>query len=543
MKDGGNDFQGWLLGEILLASLLGASLALFLTHPVLQTQYDLPSLRLVLQTTMSLAGMLVAVLAAVRFSVEGRRVDLLLASGFFVTSLSAGVFAIGPQLGGQVVHPAEGWSALLGAMLGTSLIAAAPLVRGRSKYRDWAIANAVAAAGMVLFVAWALLRATGPSLPSLNVVDAVSKPFYLTGTLALQAFIALVAVIGWAERFRRRGDDLAQWLALGFTLMLFAALQLVFQPVLASRYVSQGDFLRMLSYSLILVGAWRAIRFAEFGRAVAEERARVAREIHDGLAQYLFAVSTHASMIENGAPLEEAVPRLKEAALLAQQEARFAILALSSASGTAPFDSALRRYVEILTADGELEVELEVDTSIRLAPDEQIEIFRIVQEGLANVRKHANATRADVTIGQRPFGERYVTITDDGEGFEGDDSRAGQGLKNMRARAESIEGGFSLRSTPGRGTRARSRPPRLSRVSRVNPIDELRAVAAGLPLAPEEMSGYLAKVRDHAYKVTDADVESLKASGLSEDVIFEQTIGAALRQGLRRLDRADEVIR
>ena len=73
-------------------------------------------------------------------------------------------------------------------------------------------------------------------------------------------------------------------------------------------------------------------------------------------------------------------------------------------------------------------------------------------------------------------------------------------------------------------------------------IDELRAVAAGLPPAPEEMSGYLAKVADNAYKVTDADVESLKASGLSEDVIFEQTIGAAVRQGLRRLDRADEVI-
>ncbi len=157
-------------------------------------------------------------------------------------------------------------------------------------------------------------------------------------------------------------------------------------------------------------------------------------------------------MIEAGAPLEEAVPRLKEAAVLAQQEARFAILALSSASGTAPFDSALRRYVEVLTADGVLEVELDVDTSIRLAPDEQIEIFRIVQEGLANVRKHANATRAEVTIGQRPFGERYVTITDDGEGFEGDDGSAGQGLKNMRARAASIEGGFSLRSTPGRGT-------------------------------------------------------------------------------------------
>ena len=209
----------------------------------------------------------------------------------------------------------------------------------------------------------------------------------------------------------RRGDDLARWLALGFTLMLFAALHLVFQPLLASTYVSQSDFLRMLAFIVILVGAWRAIQFAEFGRAVAEERARVAREIHDGLAQYLFAVSTHASMLENGAPIAETMPRLKEAALLAQQEARFAILALSSASGTAPFDAALRRYVDVLTADGKLEVELEVDDAIRLAPDEQIEIFRIVQEGLANVRKHANATRAEVTIGQRPFGERFVNIT------------------------------------------------------------------------------------------------------------------------------------
>jgi signal transduction histidine kinase len=157
-------------------------------------------------------------------------------------------------------------------------------------------------------------------------------------------------------------------------------------------------------------------------------------------------------MLENGAPLEEAVPRLKEAALLAQQEARFAILALSSASGTAPFDAALRRYVDVLTADGGLDVELEVDNAIRLAPDEQIEIFRIVQEGLANVRKHANATRAEVTIGQRAFGERFVNITDDGDGFDGEEALAGQGLKNIRARAESIEGGFSLCSTPGRGT-------------------------------------------------------------------------------------------
>jgi signal transduction histidine kinase len=452
VKTARNEYQSWLWGEILLAGLLGASLALFLAYPVLQTRYDLPELRLVLQTAMSGAGLLVAVLAAARYSADGRRVDLLLASGFFVSSLSAAAFGIAPRLGGGSPQPAEGWAALMGTTAGMVLIAAAPFARGRSKYRDWAIGNAVAAVGIGLFVAWSLLRALGHALPTVTPPTPDAEPFYLIGTLALQALVTLVALVGWGLRFLRHNEDIARWLALGFTLMLFASLHLVFQPLLAGDFVSQGDFLRMLAYVVILVGAWRAIRSAEFGRAVADERARVAREIHDGLAQYLFAVSTHTSMLEHGAPLEQTVPRLKEAAALAQQEARFAILALSSASGTAPFDAALRRYVEFLTADGALEVELEVDRAIRLAPDEQIEIFRIVQEGLANVRKHANATRAEVEIGQRPYGERFVTIRDDGDGFDGEEAPAGQGLKNMRARAASIEGGFSLRSSPGRGT-------------------------------------------------------------------------------------------
>jgi signal transduction histidine kinase len=446
-----DDFDAWLLSETLLAGLLGAILALFLTHPGMRTRFNLPELRLVLETTMALAGLLVAVLAAARFSAEGRRVDLLLASGFLIASLSAAAFAIAPVLGRASSRPSEQWAALLGGMLGDALIATAPFIRGRTRRRDWAIANSVASAGLVLFVAWTLLRDAGSSLPQLNLALGQTKPFYLTGVLALQAMIMLVAVVGWGERFRVRHDDLSRWLALGFTLMLFAALQLVFQPIVAGTWVSQGDFLRTLAYAVILVGAWRAIRYAEFGRAVAEERARVAREIHDGLAQYLFAVTTHASMLESGAAAAETLPRLKEAALLAQQEARFAILALSSASGTAPFDAALRRYVEFLTADGVLDVELDVDPGIHLAPDEQIEIFRIVQEGLANVRKHAQATRAEVVIGWR-MGDRLVSIQDDGAGFDGAEVAAGQGLKNMRARAASIEGGFSLSSVPGRGT-------------------------------------------------------------------------------------------
>ena len=162
------DYQNWLWGEILLAGLLGASLALFLSYPVLRTSYDLPELRLVLQTTMALAGLLVAVLAGARYSVEGRRVDLLLASGFFVTSLSSAVFAIGPHFGGHEVKPAESWSALIGGDPRHDAHRGAPFTRGRSKYRDWSIANAVAAAGITLFVAWSLLRALGPALPGLS---------------------------------------------------------------------------------------------------------------------------------------------------------------------------------------------------------------------------------------------------------------------------------------------------------------------------------------------------------------------------------------
>jgi signal transduction histidine kinase len=452
MKRQRTDLQAWLWGEIVLAGLLAASLALLVTHPALRTQYDRPQLLLVLETVMALAGILVALLAGARFSVTGLRTDLLLAAGFLIWSLSTVAFAIIPALDGATLSRADAWAALAGGIAGQGLIALAPFVGGRSRLRDRAIRDTVLAAGVALAAAWLLLRAHGGALPSLTAAPGLVAPSGLYSALAVQAFINLLAVVGWGRRLAQTGDDLAKWLALGFTLQLFAALHLVFTPPRGGSYVAAGEYMRLLAFALMLVGAWRAIRSAELGRAVAEERARVAREIHDGLAQYLFAVSTHAQMLEGGAPVAEVGPQLKQAAALAQQEARFAILALSSASGTAPFDTALRRYVEFLTADGELAVDLEIDPAIRLAPDEQIEIFRIVQEGLGNVRRHANATRAEVVIGRRSSGERFVAIEDDGEGFPPDSPTSGQGLRNMRDRTLAIHGGFSVRSTPGLGT-------------------------------------------------------------------------------------------
>ena len=442
-------FESWLVGELLLVTLLGSATALFLTNPSLRSTYDLPEGRLVLDTAVVLAATIVAILAAVRFSVEGRRLDLLLAAGFFLAGVGTLAFSVAPVLGGSPQGPAEAWAALGSRVLASTLVALAPLVPGgRIAARGRVLLIGISGLLFALMALWLPLRASRTLLDPAAIGD---RPFELTVTLSVLALLALLAVLGFAIRFRNHNEDLDSWLALGATLTLFAELHYVLTPELSSDVISQGDFLRLLSYGVLLVGVWRAISFAEFGRAVAEERARVAREIHDGLAQYLFAVSTHASMLETGAPLATTLPKLKEAAAAAQQEARFAVLALSSASGNAPFDAALRRYVEFLTADGELEVDLEIEREMLLAPDEQIEVFRIVQEGLANVRKHAGAQRAEVWIGQR-LGRRIVKVSDDGVGFDGAEAAAGQGLKNMRLRAKTIDGGFDLRSRPGRGT-------------------------------------------------------------------------------------------
>src|SRR5919201_4718867 len=350
------DYQSWLWGEVLLLGLLGATLALFLTYPSLRSTYELPQARLVIDTTIMLAAGIVAVLAGLRFSVEARRFDLLLCAGFAAAGASVLAFSILPVLGGQPLHRAEAWARVGGRLVAATLIAAAPYVHGRVKARPRALANAIGGLALALMLVWVLANTASSALPPLALRQGDSQPALLTAALALQALLSLAALIGFGLRFRSRGQDLDRWLALAMTLKLFAELHYVFTPLVSNRFVSQGDFLRLLAYGVLLVGVWRAIRSAEFGRAVAEERARVAREIHDGLAQYLFAVSTHASMLESGADPETTLPQLRQAAAAAQQEARFAILALSSASGTAPFDAALRRYVEFLTADGELEV-------------------------------------------------------------------------------------------------------------------------------------------------------------------------------------------
>ena len=398
---------GWWANSCSIA-LLSAALGLWGAYPSLPSTFDLPMLLLALDTSIALASALVAVLTGVRFAVDARRTDLLLCAGFSVAALSMLAFEIAPTLGGATIGRPEAWAGLIGRVLSAALIVTASFARGHVRIPERALLGRTRDIRLLaLLVFWSGARALANALAGIGATDGPELP--LTIAFALLALLYLGAMIGFGLRFRRRLEDLDSWLALAATLWLFSNLNFVFKPLMPGEKAALGDFLRLLACVLLVVGVWRAIRAAEFGRAVSEERARVAREIHDGLAQYLFALSTHVNMLRAGAKLDAVLPRLEEVAALAQQEARFAVLALSSAGGSAPFDAALRRYVEFLCADGKLEVDIEIDPEIHLAPDEQIEIFRIVQEGLGNVRKHANADWAELRIvekGQQAHGHR-----------------------------------------------------------------------------------------------------------------------------------------
>ena len=441
-------YRAWLSGELLLACLLGLGTILLAVTGRLDG-YELPNARIALDTATSVVASIVATLAAIRFLVEGRGMDLLLTAGFAAIGVGTFAFAVVPVLSSAELGPVEGWAAIGASVFGAAMIAVAPFVARRFAGRRRALG---ATAGLVVFALlgiWVDSRVLRLDLGASGPDGTRSAPVVVA--YGLLTVLTLVSVIGFGLRYRRHGRDLDSWLTLALTLVVFAHLHYVLASARSSDNVLQSDVLRILAFAVLLVGVWRAIGQAEFGRAVAEERSRVARDVHDGLAQYLFALSTHVSMLESGAALDKVLPRLKLAAGAAQQEAQFAVLALSAAGGSAPFDAALKRYVDFLVADGALEVDVDIDRSVALAPDEEIEVFRIVQEGLANARKHAGARRAQVEIAH-DRGRRVVRVSDDGSGFEDAAAGAGQGLKNMRSRAASIEGIFSLRSSAGQGT-------------------------------------------------------------------------------------------
>ena len=192
-------------------------------------------------------------------------------------------------------------------------------------------------------------------------------------------------------------------------------------------------------------------------RARADERARIARDVHDTLAQGFTAVALH---IESGlAQLEsrrDAQPPLRRALDVARQsldEARRSIKTLrTSALDNRPLAEALGALARQFTADTGVRIHAQLSDVGPLPADAESELFRIASEALTNVRKHARAHEASVKL-DTARGRLRLTIADDGVGFHLRGARRrGFGLAGIEDRARLLGGRASIRTAPGRGT-------------------------------------------------------------------------------------------
>jgi signal transduction histidine kinase len=196
--------------------------------------------------------------------------------------------------------------------------------------------------------------------------------------------------------------------------------------------------------------------------AVAQERLRIAHEMHDGLAQILGYVNTKvqaAEMYMKREQTDEAAVQLRELSTAARQaysDVRESIVGLRALPGPQQkLDDVLREYLERWQEMSGVATSLTIDSDLQLRPSHELQLVRIVQEALTNVRKHAKASHARVDIRRKAEG-LVATIADDGLGFNAAARARGEfpqfGLSTMRERAESIRGTLAVDSTPGKGT-------------------------------------------------------------------------------------------
>ncbi|HUN78181.1 MAG TPA: sensor histidine kinase [Solirubrobacteraceae bacterium] len=204
------------------------------------------------------------------------------------------------------------------------------------------------------------------------------------------------------------------------------------------------------------------------------ERTRWAREIHDETVQGLGALRLKLAHARDGAEraeLDQAVDAVLEGLGEEIDGLRHLITELRPAAlddlGLMPALEALARRAQAI--DGlEVQTEIALDSERRLDPELESTIYRVVQEALTNVSRHAQATRAVISVAASPDGSSVrVSVTDDGRGLppssalgpRGDGLQGGFGLSGMRERAELVGGQLELADAPGGGTRMRLTVP------------------------------------------------------------------------------------
>jgi signal transduction histidine kinase len=254
----------------------------------------------------------------------------------------------------------------------------------------------------------------------------------------------------------------------GAALLVVAAMAGVVVGEISSRtgrHVDNFAFFLMTGWFVALVAGGAVAHYraeaertkeAEARARATEERLRIARELHDALGHHLALINVQAGAAlhrRDPEQAEEALEAIKDASKTALQELRATLGMLRRTGGPA-----LSRVAELAESAGAsgLTVRTEIDGVARdLPPDVEHAAFRVVQEALTNVAKHAAAKTVVVRLG---YGETELSVQVDDDG-RGGTAPAGNGIRGMTERARALGGDLSASALDGGGFRVRARIP------------------------------------------------------------------------------------
>ena len=478
---------------LLLIGLSAFTAVAFLT-PAIDIALVNERLDLVINTGASLGALAIAGLAWARYRVTAEASAFAQAAAFLTLGVvNASVLLVlvadrGAELGFSLDDP--GPLPVLSFVLARFVAAALLLIGGVWAIRRTVLrlrwAGVVAAVPTVLtLVLLSLVRRTDPASPLSEAAfdhlrrlpgDPLQPSVVSAGLLGVQLGIgAMFLGAAWlayraSGRDRRPADA---YLAVGLVLAAFSQVHAAVNPGSYAALVTTGDFLRVAFYAVLLAGVivqsrsdartiqeanaeLRLLRDAEVSRALLEERARLAREMHDGLAQDLWTARLKqgrlAALVE-GDEQRELAQDVIEAIDVGIADARQAVMAMRAGSTDAPLLEVMKRYVEDFGDRFAVDARFETaGTAPSLPARTEAEVLRIVQEALNNVRKHADATVVRVSV-EATNEQLEITVTDNGRGFDTERPTSGFGLTGMRERAALIGARLAIRSAPSDGTR------------------------------------------------------------------------------------------
>jgi signal transduction histidine kinase len=453
-------------------------------------------------TMVATAGL--AVLAVLRYRETGRLASYLQASSFALWATFSAVIVVlivlrldgrlGLSLGLPEQLPSwiSGFARLsVAGLFMVSGVAALLAIHGAARRRVRSIFVPVALLALVSLGLYPLRDLLPPLIESAGM-EALLAPTSthsvlpgITG-LALATVVATVAglvaaTVLYRTTWARGGPVSDAFTAMGLAILAVAELQYALWPSVYSGLVTVSDMMRLVAYIVLVAGTiadqrsdLRALRSAytaldrlrvtEAERATLEERSRLAREIHDGLAQHLWFAKLklerlNSTLADDERPLAAEVSQALDAAIV---EAREALVTMrSSPDQDMPFADMLARAVDGFGDRSGLRVECATSASVpsSLPPRVRVEVLRIISEALTNVRKHADATMVRVHADVED-GELVIRVADNGRGFAHVEALAsGLGLQGMQERARLIGGILVIVSEPSGGTTIEVRAP------------------------------------------------------------------------------------